>query len=233
MDLGYNFIEKASGWIGAIALAIIVGIIFLKQSRVLKRDSPVVSRIKRGYSIFLLGWAACRIFFLLSDNEKLVNMVSNNIPTLHYSQLLLTGYVLMIIAMSWLVWAIESHMQGSHALPLTKFLIVTCIVIGVIWIIAIFYAAIVETARLVAFIVGPVLGLVVIIFYIRLTIQSTGAVRRRVFLNFLAFVLIFLGHTIDSEWVRSALSWVSTYIWLPGIISAVGVLCFYVSQKSE
>ncbi len=230
MDLGYNFGDKIVGWGVAIILAVVVGIIFLKQARSVKAESDVVSRIKKGYSVFLLGWAACRIFFLFSDNEKLLHIVDIRFPTLLYTQLLLTGYILMIVAMSWLVWAIESRMQGSHALPLTKFLIVASIVIGVIWVVAIFNSDFVDVARGAAYIIGAVLGLVVIIFYIRLAVQATGTIRKRVLLNFLAFVLIFLGHTLDSQWI---VGMIANIIWFPAILSAAGVLCFYFSQKSE
>ncbi len=226
MELGYNFLDKSIAWTCTIVLAIIVGLIFLKQSRTVKKESDVVSRIKKGYSVFLLGWAATRIFFLFSDYEKL--LVDDQ--SLLYTRFLLTGYVLMIVAMSWLVWAIESRMQGSHALPLTKFLIVASIVLGVLWVVAIFNADVVTVARSIAYIIGTVLGLVVIIFYIRLAVQATGTIRKRVFLNFLAFVLIFLGHTLDSQWV---VNWIKDVIWVPAVISAAGVICFYMSQKQE
>ncbi len=226
MELPYNLFDKAIAWVIAIALAIIVGIIFLQQAKTVKGESEVVGRIKKGYSIFLLGWAGTRIFFLCSDFERSIN----DDQTLLYTRLLLTGYILMIVAMSWLVWAIESRMQGSHALPLTKFLIVASIVLGVLWVVAIFNADVVTLARSIAYIIGSVLGVVVIIFYIRLAIQSTGTIRKRVFLNFLAFVLIFLGHTLDSQWV---VNWIKDVIWVPAVISAAGVICFYLSQRQE
>jgi len=55
MDLGYNLVDKVVGWSVAIVLAIIVGHYLSKTGEVAQPDSEVVSRIKRGYSIFLLG----------------------------------------------------------------------------------------------------------------------------------------------------------------------------------
>jgi membrane-associated HD superfamily phosphohydrolase len=228
-QLPYDLTTKTIAWSVPIALALIVGIYFMFQSRQIGKSNPSVGKIKQGYGIFLIGWGVCRIFFSLSDYvDNLYGQTS-----FAYTQLLLTGYVLLVFAFTLLIYAIETRIQASSSLLVTKFLGVMVGVLLVLWVVAIVDPSIVATARIIGFAIGIVLGLIVIVFYVRLAILSTGQVRTRVIVNFLAFCLIFAGHTLDSAFGTQTFPWINTYIWFPAVLSALGVICFYLSQKGD
>ncbi|HMF31958.1 MAG TPA: hypothetical protein VKK79_11110 [Candidatus Lokiarchaeia archaeon] len=226
MPVPYDLTQKTVAWAVPITLALIVGIYFLLQSQRMKKDNPSVGKIKQGYGIFLIGWGVCRIFFTLSDFVD--NAEGESVFA--YTQLLLTGYVLLIFAMSLLIHAIETRIKASSSQAITKFLGIGVVILVVFWIVAISDPGIVDVARWVGLGVGIVLGLIVIVFYARLAIMSTGQVRTRVILNFLAFVLIFAGHLLDSKFVMFL---IVSIIWFPAVLSALGVICFYLSQKGD
>jgi hypothetical protein len=221
----YNLPLKIVIWSITILVSIWIGILFYIIAQKVKSESPSIARIKKGYGTFFLGWALTRVFFLLSDFE-----LDRNGETSLYAVLLVTGYLFLLFALAILMYGIESSIEERKSLILTKIIIGGCVVNLIFWGLCLFTPSIITFAKYFGYSLGAVVGIIVIIFYFWLAKKSTGSLRKNVIINLLGITLIFLGQTLDSTYVVFLFD---SVIWVPAIVSLVGVLVFYWSQKKS
>lgn len=222
-DLSYNLWEKVPGWIAVIGVSFAVIIMFHQRSK--KAELPVTKKVITGYMFFILGFAICRILFLISDFERDINDVSRL-----YTQIVLLGYVANVGAFLWLARIIEKHLLLSKRMFTTKIITIVLGFIVIMFIISIFYFTdlIIMITRYTVYAMSAVSGLVVLAFYFKLIFKTTGVVQKKFILSLVGICVMFSGIALDSELFTNWLP-----IFIPPIITIVGMIIFSFSQRKE
>ncbi|MHA1439978.1 MAG: hypothetical protein ACTSPD_20705 [Promethearchaeota archaeon] len=222
--LSYNLWEKEPFWIGVIIECIVIALILFKRAQGLELE--VTKKVFHGYAYFLIGFAITRLLFILSDFERDINDVSKL-----YTQIVILAYISSIIAFMALARVVEIHLLKSKIQFTTKLMIVMITFLLIMFVFASIYfnsELIITITRIGLYTVEGIAALLVIIFYVKLIMQTVGSVRKKFAINFLGIFLLFLGLFLDSE----IFQWLFP-IWVYPILSGVGILIFVISQKKE
>jgi hypothetical protein len=85
-------------------------------------------------------------------------------------------------------------------------------------------------AQYTVYAMSTVAGLVVLAFYMKLIAKTTGIVKKEFIFSLLGICIMFLGVIFDSSMITSLLS---IPIFLPPIITCIGMIIFSFSQRKE
>ncbi|MBD3350520.1 MAG: hypothetical protein GF364_03440 [Candidatus Lokiarchaeota archaeon] len=217
-----EMILKAVCWIIVIVECFVVAIVLYKYLKE-KSESEYSKKISIGYVFFAVGYAICRIFFLISDFEQIENDTSR-----FYVIVVILGYISVISAILWLAHTIEFYLMQSRRKITTKLLIIMLSIVVVMFIFATIYydsELTMNIARYSVYIISGIAGFIVFFFYLSLVFKTVGAVRTRFFVNFIGICLIFAGMVFDSEYLQYLLP-----VWLPPLFAGVGFIMFSLAQ---
>ncbi len=225
-EASFNIEIKTTVWLIAAVISAIVGIFFLRHANLEKEemDAQLVSKVRLGYAIFFWGWAATRVLFVLSDYE----MQREGTETSAYLIYVFLGYITTIGALTILSSILEPRIRENKKKIVTIALSIAVLFSVIFAVVGIFQPEIIHLARIVIYILSGFAGAIIFGFYVYLILKTTGDVRKRAGLNLLGISLIFLGQAFDSSLLIILFYPV---IWLPGTISAIGVIVFFLGHK--
>ncbi|MBD3351107.1 MAG: hypothetical protein GF364_06440 [Candidatus Lokiarchaeota archaeon] len=224
LELDYNLWEKLPGWIAVIIESVIISFYMYFKIRS-KKELESTKKVVDGYIAFILGFALCRLLFIFSDFERDLNDISQL-----YTQLVLIGYIVNIAAFVWLAHIMEFYLLRSKTKFTTKlFAILLSVVIVMLFLTLIYYNEdlIISIARYTLYGVSGIAGFVVFLFYVKLIKDTVGVIRKKFIIMFVGLCFLFGGMIIDAEILQRFYP-----IWLPSILSGIGILVFALSQKS-
>lgn len=222
LKLPYDVWQKWPGWIAVIIECILLALFFFYRARY-KVGPELSKKVQFGYGLFMLGYAGCRILFIFSDMERDLNDISRL-----YTQLVISGYICMIVSLLWLAHVIERNIMQSKKKFTTRLFITLLVITGVMLAVSSIYynsELVITLTRYFVYSISFIAGLVVFIFYLNMVIKTTGIVRINFLLNLFGLILIFIGTTMDSE-----IFYLLFPIFIPPIITASGFIVFTLSQ---
>jgi len=192
----------------------------------LKRKSEMVSKIRFYYGLFLICWAISRGLFIASDY-----VLDKEGATFLNIQLILIGYLVMILSFTALIFNIEKNIKSPASMTTTKITLVGDFGLIGFWIGSIFSTKVEIYARIFAYIITSIVSVIIFFFLLFLALKLVGKIRKIALLNLLAICLIFAGHVLDS---RLLAPFYYDIIWFPALLSLTGsILFYYVQKKSE
>ncbi len=215
----YDLTTKTISWLIVIVYLVILGIVFLIRMKNADRDFKSQRLLFRSLALVFYFYILNRFFFILSDFERNLN----NTTPFHY-QLVNIGYIFSEIAFLNLLYFAE-----KFAIKKTKFLLtyITTIVI-IIEIILVFNPAYFGIVRILTYSLSYTLLLLIFILFLRLTINSTGILRRNFLLTLVGLVIIAAGGILETDVL------LSTGIippWLTPVLFAIGATIITIGMR--
>ncbi len=200
-------------WVVCIVACFTSGILLFVRAG--KFEAAIQKRLFIGYALFCIFYGITRIFFSLAPLQ----------PD-NYDEWNMAGYVAVLTAMVFLAAVLECYLL--KAIVNTHF-IVTIASLVMLGVSIAGLLGFIERATFLDFIyiVAFADAAVVAILYLYLIIKGVGSVRNRMILSFFGIVVLFLGMALDSE---LALTMGIIPLWLPPIVTTVGIVMFLVSQ---
>jgi hypothetical protein len=213
-NLFYNIWDKEPIWMAVVAVACISAFIMFRRGITKSDDGLNFNRIYSNYGLFLLGFAASRVFFILSDFERM-----NYGEIRFYPQLVLASYVVGIFAAIFLISNIETIFIPKSKGILTKVFIAFALAASVGFILSFFTKDLLNIYRLGILSLSSIGFLIIFITYLKLLRNVSGELKRNVIGTLIAIFLVFIGSILDAEMIITALQ---IPIWVPAIPPLIG-----------
>lgn len=219
MALPYDVNLKATFWIIVIIYLGIIGILLIIRS--LKAEVESLKETQRAYAIFLYMYAMGRIFFIFSDYERDVRG-----DTALYFQFVIIAYICIIIGLLIVIYVLESHVitKTKH-----KISYIILILLGVN-IVLLFFPNLIAIVRYVNYGLLYTEGILVLLIYLYLIINTSGSLRTKSILIFIALICMIVGSILDSD--ALIISGVSSPFYNP-ILMTIGATLFGYAQMKE
>ena len=208
--LKYDLPTKVISWVIVMIYIGILGTIFLRRMR--KADTELVSQklLYRSMGLVFYCYVMVRVFFLISDFER----DANNTTPLHY-QFVAIGYIFTSLAFLNLLYFGEKFIIRKSKFILTYITISVLIIESVL----VFIPEMFIVVRLLSYGLSyALLGLVFILF-LRMTIKSTGSLRRNFLFTLLGLSIIATSGILEIDALLSTgdiLPWISPLLFGAG-----------------
>ncbi|MHA1819378.1 MAG: hypothetical protein ACTSVC_02825 [Promethearchaeota archaeon] len=222
LDLNYDFwTEKFPFWLAFIILTFFLALVFIKRGLNVKSEIKSQKYIYFGYASFLYSYIITRIFFILSDLERMHNGK-------YYATYVLTGYIFTISALTLLIFTMEKYLvfKTKKAFSIISFIGLISTLIFLI--ISFFNENIIILGRIMAYIFSGITILFVFTLYLYLGLHTSGKLRRNIILSFVGLIIMAVGILSDMEYLAQA---GIIPIQIPPIIAALGEVLFVLGQK--
>ncbi len=205
-----------------VVLFIIFGLLLIVSRK--NDDAEIFKKIKRGYGLFAVCYAMCRLFFIFgvwfSDLYELYTMMA---------------YIWVAVGIECIIVVIENYMvtKTKHVFTVFGLIVIALLFIGVLGIIA------QDVARTISTLGSPVMLVLLAILYIYIAVTGTASVRRKAILMIVAMVLIGGGAILDSEdlvveaatWFGGDILMLEIFYSITPIILMIGIIIFYSTMR--
>ncbi len=217
--LPYDVNLKTMVWIIAMIYLGILGILLIIRS--FKAEIKSLKETQRAYAFLIYMFAIGRIFFIFSDYER-----DSRGDTALYFQFVLFAYICFIIGFLAVTYVLESHVITRTKHGITY---IVLILLG-INIIMLFFPNLVPIVRYINY--GLLYGqaILIILIYLYLIINTSGRLRSKSLLIFIALIIMMLGSILDSD--ALIISGISSPLYNP-ILLAIGATMFSYAQMKE
>ncbi|MBD3254880.1 MAG: hypothetical protein GF383_07290 [Candidatus Lokiarchaeota archaeon] len=220
--LPYNVMLKTTVWLFVIVYLGVIGTFFLIKSKRFPKVGTSQKFLFVAVALFFYMYIITRIFYILSDFER-----DANSATVLYYRYVAIGHIFIILALANIIFITEKYIINQSKYLLTYAFL---IILGINVIILIFSPTLMPAVRYINYGLWYSQVIILLIIYLYLSVKTTGILRKKAFLTFIAIVVMMIGSIIESDALISS-GLVSPY-YTP-IIFSIGATIFAYSQNIQ
>lgn len=219
MTLAYDINLKFWPWLFASIYLLLISILFLYKMRKTPDEIKVQRLYYRAIAIFIISYVISRIFFTLSDFERLVYDETDL-----YKQYVIIAYIVSSIGFINILYLLEKYLYRREKIILVYVMIVPTIAYSIF----VFFPPFLDIIRTVNVVTSLIGFGAILILYLYLYIKSTGQVRKNTLVIVIGLLICAVGLLTDMEQLLS--NGITQPYYAP-ILFSIGLSLFAYGQR--
>ena len=222
--LPYDVNIKTILWIPVMVYLAIIGTIFVRKMKKAPKEIASQKAMYRGMAFVFYLYIGVRIFFMLSDYERVRPDYPLTGDTNLYFQFVALSYVCAITAFINLIYAFEKYIiRKTKFLMTTVFVILLCVNI-----VLLFFPSLMQTMRYINYVPLYIELGTLFLLYLYLAKKTSGKLRRNTLIAIVGLLLMAAAAILESEFL-SATGLILPYY--SPLMFAIGATIFAIGQR--